>query len=119
MSFNIAKNTRVRTVNVEATVDEQVYTLYTCPANCRAMMSLLFLTNVGGNVNVDVEWERTDGSHAHIVGGKNLTTGELVQFSDGYLVFEPGDYMTVVADGTNPHVDFLATVEEIFLPVGG
>ena len=119
MSFNIAKNTRVRTVNVEATVDEQVYTLYTCPANCRAMMSLLFLTNAGGNVSVDVEWERTDGSHAHIVGGKNLTAGEFVQFSGGYFVFEPGDYMTVVADGSSPHVDFLATVEEIFLPVGG
>lgn len=119
MSFNISKNTRVRTVNTSALVDEQVYTLYTCPANCRAMMSLLFLSNTGGTVSVSVEWERADGSHAHILGGKNLGTGEFIQFSDGYIVFEAGDYMTVVADGTDPHVDFLATIEEIFLPVGG
>lgn len=119
MSFNISKNTRVRTVNVTATVDEQQYTLYTCPANCRAMMSLLFLSNVGGNVNVSVEWDRADGSHAHILGGKNLGTGEFIQFSDGYIVFEAGDAVHVYADGNDPHVDFLATVEEIFIPVGG
>ena len=120
MSFNIAKNTRVRTVNVAALVEDQVYTLYTCPANCRAMMSLLFLTNVNGNTTVDVEWDRADGSHMHILGGKNLTAGEFVQFSDGYVVFEAGDEMTVVASGNaSPHIDVLATVEEYFIPVGG
>ena len=119
MSFNISKSTRVRTVNVTAEVDEQEYTLYTCPANCRAMMSLLFLANTGGNVTVNVEWDRADGSHAHILGGKNLTTGEFIQLSDGYIVLEAGDAVHVTADGSTPHVDFLATVEEIFIPVGG
>jgi len=114
--MTIARDSRTRTVNVSAIVDEQIYNLYTCPANCKSHMSLLFLSNTGGNVSVDVEWDRADSTHAHILGGKNLTTGEFIQFSDGFIVLEAGDEINVVADGSDPHVDFFCTVEEFFLP---
>jgi hypothetical protein len=81
-------------------------------------MSLLFVSNVSGNVTVDVEWNRADGSHIHILGGKNMTAGEYLQLSDGYIVFEAGDVLNVTATGSTPHVDVFATVEEFFVPVG-
>jgi hypothetical protein len=82
-------------------------------------MSLLFLSNANGNTDVSVEWDRGDGTHVHIVGGKNMVSGEYLQFSDGAVVLEPGDAMHVTASGnTSPHIDALCTVEEIFKPVG-
>lgn len=120
MAFNIDKKTRVVTYNIACTVEDQEYTLYTCPPNARAMMSLLFVSNANGNTTVDIEWNRADGTHMHILGGKNMVAGDYIQFSDGYVVFEPGDSMAVTASGNaTPHIDVLCTVEEIFLPVGG
>lgn len=117
--MTIAKFSRTKTANVSAVVDQQTYNLYTCPTNCKSHMSLLFLSNVGGSVTVDVEWDRADGTHAHILGGKNLSTGDFLQFSEAFIVLEPSDEINVVADGSSPHVDFLCTVEEFFIPVGG
>ena len=113
--FNTPYSSRMRTVNVECTVDAQEETIYTCPANCQAHMSLLFFSNVGGTVTVDVEFDRADGTHQHIVGGKNMGTGEYVQFSDGIVVMEPGDVFHITANGATPHVDAMVTVEEFFL----
>lgn len=79
-------------------------------------MNLLYLTNTDGTTTVSVEWDRADGSHAHILGGKNLSTGDFIQWSDAYIVFEPGDSMTVTATASAPHLDVLCTVEEYFLP---
>jgi len=120
MAFNIAKSTRVVTYDTQCTTENQEETLYTCPDNARAMMSLLFVSNVSGNTTVDVEWYRGDGArHNHILGGKNMTTGEYIQFDGAYIVFEPGDYMTITpSSNTSPHVDAFVTVEEIFVPVG-
>lgn len=105
-----------RSYNVECTVDEQEYVLYTCPEHCRTKMVLLYVIDVVGNNTVDISWERADGSHAHILGGKNMTAGEYIQWSDGYIVLEPGDQIIAVADGTTPHVDVFCTVEEFFKP---
>jgi len=114
------KPTRIITYSVSAQTADQEEVLYTCPANCRAMMSLLFFSNANGNTTVDVNWYRENGTkHVHIVGGKNMISGEFVQFSDGIIVFEPGDYMTVTPSGnTTPHIDAMCTVEEVFIPVG-
>jgi hypothetical protein len=90
--------------------------LYTCPANCRTKVVLLYIKNVGGTVTPSIEWNRADSSHAHILGAKNMSTGEFIQWSDGYIVLEPGDEIVVIADGTTPHVDAFCTVEEFFMP---
>jgi len=34
------------------------------------------------------------------------------------MVMEPGDTLTITADGTTPHVDAMATVEEFFVIPG-
>ena len=119
--FNIAKNTRVITNSVICDTEDEVVTLYTCPTNARGMMNLLFLSNPHGNTDVSVSWVRQDGAQSlSVLGGKNMTTGEYIQFSDAYIVFEPGDYMTVTASGNaSPSIHVFATIEEIFVPVGG
>lgn len=105
------------TYAVSCTVEDQQETLYVCPANCRSEMSLLFLSNNDSSTDVSVMWDRADGTHAHILGGKNLHLGEYLQFSDGIVVFEAGDAMHVTVSGnSSPHMDVLCTVEEIFLP---
>jgi len=110
--------TRAKTYNVECTVQNQEYTLYTCPNNCRSRMNLLYVVNVVGNTTIDIEWDRADGSHMHILGSKNMTTGEFIQWSDAYIVLEPGDAVHVTpSSNASPHVDVLCTVEESFLPV--
>lgn len=120
MSYNLSKKTRVLSYSTEATVEDAEVVLYTCPTNARAMMSLLFISNSGGNTTVDVEWNREGGTqHVHILGGKNMTVGEYVQFSDAVIVFEPGDTMVVTAsNNASPHIDAVCTVEEVFIPVG-
>lgn len=118
--MTIAKATRYRTYNVSAEVENQTYVLYSCPANCVAYMSLLFFTNSNGTTTVTVSWYRSRYSQTFaIVGGKNMTSGEFVQFSDGFIVLEPGDEIRVVASGNaSPNIDALCTVEEEFKPVG-
>ena len=108
---------RAKTYNVACLVRDQEYTLYTCPDNCRAHMNLLYISNGnGGSPTINIEWERADGSHVHILGDKSLTSSEFVQWSGAYVVFEPGDVLKTTASGmNNPHVDVMCTVEEYFL----
>lgn len=121
--INTSKTSRFRTVNKQANVTATEVTLYTCPANCRAVVSLLFVSNVSsGNATVDIEFNRNDttsnAAHMHILGSKNMATGDYIQFSDGFIVLEPSDTLTFTATGTGTiHVDAMATVEEFFISV--
>ena len=122
--INTSKSSRFRTVNKQADITATEVTLYTCPSNCRAVMTLLFVSNVSSsNATVDIEFNRADttnnASHMHILGAKNMATGDYIQFSDGYIVMEPDDTITFTGTGTGTiHVDAMATVEEFFIPVG-
>ncbi len=118
--INSSRSTRPRTVNATGLVRDQEENLYVCPPNCRAHMNFLYVTNTGGNTtDIDVEFNRADGSHAHILGSKNISSSDFIQWSGAYIVLEPGDTITFTPSGNNsPHVDVMATVEEFFVPVG-
>ena len=92
------------------------YNLYTCPANSRAKVPLVFITNGGSsNATFSLKWYRKDDDFLYfIIGAKNLGSGEFLQFSDGYIVLEAGDRLDlVVTSGTR--IDALCTAEEAFL----
>lgn len=110
------RKSRARTVNVECTTEDQEETLYTCPTNCRAYMSLLYTSNTsGGTCTVDIEFNRADTSHMHILGSKNMSNGEFIQWSGGFIVLEPTETITVTPSSqAAPHIDVMATVEEFF-----
>jgi len=120
-AVNTAKSVRTRTVNASGEVKDQEEVLYTCPNNCRSHMTLLYVTNVGGaTTDVSIDWYRADSSVVHILGAKNISSSEYIQWSGAYIVFEPGDEMRFTPTGNNnPDVSVLATVEEFFIPVGG
>jgi len=119
-SSNVVQRSRMRTLNATGLVKDQEETLYTCPANCRAHMSLLYINNTGGaTTDVDIDWDRADGSHAHIIENKNLSASEYIQWSGATIVLEPGDEMKFTPKGNNsPHVDVFCTVEEFFTVPG-
>lgn len=113
------KDYREKSNVIACTVTATRYTLYECPAQCRARVPLVFITNANGTVSVTFEiYKAATATHFFIIGSKNMATGEYVQLSDAYLVLEPGDKLEVTATGTTPRVDALCTVEEIFRPVG-
>lgn len=80
-------------------------------------MSLLYVSN-HNNAATDFEimWDRADGTDAFIVAGKNLGVGEFLQWSDGFIVFEPGDALKVTpSNNISPELTTIATVEEFFV----
>jgi len=122
--MTIAKFSRTKSEIIACTTDDQVETLYTCPSNAKAHMSLLFITNASANdTDLEVKWYRAaDTTSYFILGSKNLGTGEFIQFTDAFIVLEAGDYITIepsnTSGGGTPIIDAFCTVEEFFIPVG-
>lgn len=120
--MTIARDSRTRSEIIAVSTDDSAVTLYTCPANAKAHMSLLFFTNASSNASdVNVKWYRASKTASFfILGGKNLTQGEFVKFDGSFLVLEAGDYITVETTNTagngTPNLDAFCTVEEFFLP---
>jgi hypothetical protein len=114
------KAARTRSTYVSCTVKDQVYTLYTCPANCVAELSMLLLAGVVGSPDVDVIWNTNmDDGHCHIFGDKNIGVGQYVLLTGATLVLAAGDTLTVKAKvQNNPHLDASCTVIETFIPIG-
>jgi len=100
--------------------EDQVETLYTCPANCRAEVSMLFCVNANGNTSALAKWYKSDTTEEYnLIGGKNLGVGEFVLLTGATLVLEPGDQLRCVATGNvAPQLDYMCTVTETFVPVG-
>jgi hypothetical protein len=123
--MTIAKNSRTKSEIVAISADDVPLTLYTCPANAKAHMSLLFITNASSNASdIDVQWYRASvATSFFIIGGTNLSQGEFIKIDNAFIVLEAGDYITVETTGTAgsgvPDTDAFCTVEEFFNPVGG
>ena len=123
--MTIVKHSKTKSEIIAISTDDTPVTLYTCPANTKAHMNLLFITNASSNASdVNVQWYRASKLTSYfIIGGKNLTTGEFIQFDGGaFIVLEAGDYVTIETTSTAgsgvPDVDAFCTVEEFFRPVG-
>ena len=123
--MTIAKNSRTKSEIVAISADDVPLTLYTCPANAKAHLSLLFITNASSNASdIDVQWYRASvATSFFIIGGTNLSQGEFIKIDNAFIVLEAGDYITVETTGTAgsgvPDTDAFCTVEEFFNPVGG
>ena len=118
--YSQGKPARIVSKGVVCTVEDQVETLYTCPANCRAEVSMLYCVNANGNTSAVAKWVRAaDSAEFRLIGGKNLGTGEFVLLTGATLVLETGDTITCVATGiVSPELDYMCTVTETFQPVG-
>ena len=118
--YSQGKPARTVSSGVICDTEDAVETLYTCPANCRAEVSMLFAVNANGNTTALAKWVRaSDSSEFRLIGGKNLGLGEFVLLTGATLVLEPGDTLKCIASGNAaPELDFMCTVTETFVPVG-
>ena len=125
MALNVTRPSRFKSYGIHAEVDDQRDTVYTCPANSVAYMSLVFVSNGTANAtDVLIEWyDASETSRITIVGSKNLASGDFLQLSSAFLVLEPGDRLEVTPSntggGANPDIGVITTVEEVFLPTQG
>ena len=124
MALNVTRPSRFKSYGLHAVLDNTAYTVYTCPPNTVAYMSLVFVSNASASASdVSVEWNDDDnGAPIVILGGKNLADAEFIQLSGSFLVLEENDTLKLTtantAGGNNPDVSIIVTVEEVFLPNG-
>ena len=124
MALNVTRPSRFKSYGLHAVLDDTAYTVYTCPPNTVAYMSLVFVSNASASASdVSVEWNDDDnGAPIVIIGGKNLADAEFIQLSGSFLVLEENDTLklttTNTAGGNDPDVSIIVTVEEVFLPNG-
>ena len=118
--FNQGKSARTISSGVICDTEDAVETLYTCPANCRSEVTMLFCVNANGTTTALAKWVRaSDSAEFRLIGGKNLSLGESVLLTGATLVLEPGDTIKCVASSNaSPELDFMCTVIETFIPVG-
>jgi hypothetical protein len=72
-------------------------TIYTVPKGCKAIATLLFIANGGGSTaGVSAGWRDVSESSTIIISGsKSVGAGEFLRFSDGRMVMDEYDYITV------------------------
>lgn len=118
--YSQGKPARTKSEAVSCEVENQLYTLYTCPSNARAEVTMLFVVNANGNTTVNAFWYRASLSDSFsILGGKNMSSGDYILLTGATLVLEPGDELRVMPTGnTTPNIDAMCTVTETFIPVG-
>jgi len=120
----IQQKTRTKSSIVDVTTDGTAVTVYSCPLNAKSHMNLLFITNAGSNASdISIDWYRASQTTTYaILGGKNLSAGEYIQFSHSFIVLESGDTISITTSNTAgagiPDVHCFCTVEEFFIPVG-
>jgi hypothetical protein len=118
--YSQGKPARTVSKGVICDTEDAVETLYTCPANCRAEVTMLLCVNADGNTSAVAKWVRaSDSAEFRLIGGKNLSLGDFVLLTGATLVLEPDDMLQCIASGNaSPELDFMCTVTETFIPVG-
>ena len=118
--LNPGKPARRQSFGVSCEVEGQTEVLYTCPANCRAEVEMLFVVNANGNTTVSGTWyDASQNASFSLIGGKNMTAGEYILLTGATLVLEPGDEIDITPTGNaSPNIDAMCTVVETFIPVG-
>lgn len=118
--ISTGKPARRQSFGVSCEVENQMETLYTCPANCRAEVEMFFVVNANGNTTVSGSWYDASADDSYnVIGGKNLTSGEYILLTGATLVLEPGDKLTIMPTANStPNIDAVCTVVETFIPVG-
>ena len=110
------KEPKIRSIGTVLTAGT-ANTVYTCPPNHIAKMTLLFVSNHGGNnKTVTIQWHDASASQSYyIVGGYVLSATGFLKLDGSYLVLNAGDTMVVTPEA-GATTDATITVEEYFEP---
>ena len=75
--------------------------VFTVPEGYVAEVDMLFVSNhTSGSKKIDVYWERADdpSKQIYIIYEKPVSSKDFLQFSNGVVVFKPGDSMWAKAE---------------------
>ena len=108
------KEPKVRSIGKSLTAGA-ANTVYTCPENFVAKMTLLFISNHGsGNKTVTLQWQDASASATYyIVGGYVVSAYGFLKLDGSYLVLNPGDTLIVTPEAGST-IDATVTVEEYY-----
>ena len=110
--------TRIINAGVSLT-DTNLTTVYTCPANYKAIVKEIWLTNVDGTNAVDATLKWTDDSDSDaaysLLSTKSIAADSYLRIEGGNIVLEAGDILKAQAGAAN---DLMVSVfvEEIYTP---
>ena len=78
-------------------------TVYTVPKGCKAIATLLFLSNYGGSSkSITAKWYNHSASaEITIAGGKSIGAGDYIQFSQGRMVMDEYDELRVTPEASS------------------
>jgi hypothetical protein len=78
-------------------------TVYTVPKGCKAIATLLFLANGGGNSkSITAKWyNHSEDTEIVIAAGKSVSAGEYIQFSDGRMVMDEYDEVRITPEAAS------------------
>jgi hypothetical protein len=92
-------------------------TVYACPANFTARVSLVFISNrTNGNVVVKLSWtDASDNVTHNIITAYTIGGYSFLQLSDAYLVMNSNDTLTVETQ-SGANIDVIVSCEEYYDP---
>ena len=78
-------------------------TVYTVPKGCKAIATLLMLSNSGGNSKaIAASWyDNSDNTSTIIVGGKSVSAGDYLIFDQGRMVMDEFDELRVTPEAAS------------------
>jgi hypothetical protein len=78
-------------------------TVYTVPKGCKAIATLLMLSNSGGNSkSISASWYNySDTVSTTIVGGKSVSAGDYLIFDQGRMVMDEFDELRVTPEAAS------------------
>ena len=78
-------------------------TVYTVPKGCKAIATLLMLSNSGGNSKtISASWyDKSDNTSTIIVGGKSISAGDFLMFNQGRMVMDEFDELIVTPEAAS------------------
>ena len=111
-------STRIINAGVSLT-GTSLTTVYTCPANHKAIIKELWLTNVDGTNAVDATLKWTDDSDSDaaysLLSTKSIAADSYLRIDGANIVLEAGDILKAQAGAANDLM-VSAFVEEIYTP---
>jgi hypothetical protein len=110
----MSKEPKIRSIGTVCTAGV-ANVVYTCPANYVAKLTLMFISNHGGNNKlVSLQWFDASADQSYyIIGGTTLSATGYIKLDGSYLVLNPGDTFTVTPEAGSS-MDVTVTVEEYY-----
>ena len=78
-------------------------TVYTVPKGCKAIATLLMISNYGGNSkSVTASWyDQSTSTSVTIVGGHSVSAGDYLMFNQGRMVMDEFDELRITPESSS------------------